>query len=260
MATTALEHQIAGLAVLDEPVRRSLYFYVAHRQGEVSRDEAAQAVGVSRTLAGFHLDRLAHEGLLDTSFRRLSGRTGPGAGRPAKLYRRSGRQLEVSLPQRRYELAARILAAAIDASRPRQTRSALRKTARRIGGRIAADARARAGSRPGRKRLLAGMVAALAEHGYEPEQATGEVRLRNCPFQALVSEHRELVCGMNLALLEGVVEGLDLAGVRAVLAPRPGLCCVSLGLGARTTKAMVRPPKVRAVLPRGQGVDAGAGR
>jgi predicted ArsR family transcriptional regulator len=227
-----LEQQIAGLAVLGESVRRSLYLYVADRQRDVGRDEAAQAVGVSRTLAGFHLDRLAEEGLLDTSFRRLSGRSGPGAGRPAKLYRRSDRQLEVTLPQRSYELAARILATALQASgAPRK--SALRKTARMVGKRIGADVKARAGSRPGRKRLLAGTVAALAAHGYEPEQATGEIRLRNCPFHALVSEHKELVCGMNLALVEGVVEGLDLSGARPVLDPKPGMCCVALRLGTK---------------------------
>lgn len=228
-----LEHQIAGLAALDEPVRRSLYFHVVNRQEDVSRDEAAQAVGVSRTLAGFHLDRLAEEGLLETSFRRLSGRAGPGAGRPAKLYRRSARQLAVSLPQRSYELAARILAIAIDGGGTARARGALRKAARQVGERIGTDARTRAGSRPGRKRVLADTVAALGAHGYEPESRSGEIRLRNCPFHALVSEHKDLVCGMNLALIEGVVVGLDLPGVKPVLDPKPGLCCVVLRLGAK---------------------------
>jgi predicted ArsR family transcriptional regulator len=228
-----VEQQITGLAALDDPVRRSLYFYVVGRQREVSRDEAARAVGISRTLAGFHLDRLAGEGLLDTSFRRLSGRAGPGAGRPAKLYRRSGRQLEVSLPQRSYELAATILATAIDTNGTRQTHSALRKAARSIGARIGADAKARAGSRASKKRLLTSTVAALAAHGYEPEHATGELRLRNCPFHALVSEHKDLVCGMNLALIEGVVEGLALPGTTPVLDPKPGMCCVALRLGTK---------------------------
>lgn len=233
MEQRELEHEIAGLAALDEPVRRSLYLYVVYRHGDVSREEAARAVGVSRTLAGFHLDRLAGEGLLETSFRRLSGRAGPGAGRPSKLYRRSGRQLEVSLPQRSYELAARILVAAIDAGGARRTRTALRKTARMMGERLGADAKARAGSRPGKKRLLAATVAALAAHGYEPEQVTGEIRLRNCPFHALVGEHKEVVCGMNLALVQGVVEGLDLPGVRPVLAPKPGMCCVAIKLAKK---------------------------
>jgi predicted ArsR family transcriptional regulator len=177
-------------------------------------------------LAGFHLDRLVEEGLLEASFRRLSGRSGPGAGRPAKLYRRSNRQVEVTLPERRYELAARILASAIDASDAPKTRKALVKTARGIGEQIGADARSRVGSRPGRKRLLARMVDALSAQGYEPEAAGGELRLRNCPFHALVAEHTDLVCGMNLALIEGVVEGLEFPAAKPVLAPTPGMCCV----------------------------------
>lgn len=233
MSPEELELQIARVAALDDPVRRSLYFYVARRHGEVGRDEAARAAGVSRMLAGFHLDRLVEEGLLVPSFRRLSGRSGPGAGRPAKLYRRSDRQLEVSLPQRDYEFAARILAMAIDASGAPATRHALKKTARRVGQQIGAEARARAGSRAGRKRLLTSTVAALAAQGYEPEQGPGELRLRNCPFHGLVSEHKELVCGMNLALIEGVVDGVDLPGANAVLAPAPGRCCVSLKLKSR---------------------------
>src|SRR5512141_899827 len=172
-----LEGQIEGLAALAEPARRALYLYVARRQQDVGRDEAAKAVGVSRSLAGFHLDRLVEEGLLETSFRRLSGRAGPGAGRPAKLYRRSKRQIDVTLPERSYELAARILATAIDASAAPKVRRALAKTARSIGQRIGEDARARAGSRPGRKKLLAGMVTALSAQGYEPESGAGELRL-----------------------------------------------------------------------------------
>lgn len=226
MRADRLEREIAGLASLGEPARRQLYLYVAGRPGDVSRDQAARAVGISRSLAGFHLDRLVEEGLLEASFRRLSGRSGPGAGRPAKLYRRSDRQVEVSVPERRYELAARILATAVDASGSPKTRNALVETARAIGERIGAKARARAGSRPGRKRLIAGMTDALAEQGYEPVTAEGELRLGNCPFHALVAEHRDLVCGMNLALMKGVVEGMELAAAKPVLAPADGRCCV----------------------------------
>ena len=226
-----VERQIEGLAALSEPARRDLYFYVARRRQDVSREEAAKATGVSRSLAGFHLDRLVEEGLLETSFRRLSGRAGPGAGRPAKLYRRSSRQIEVSLPERTYELAANILATAIDAGEAPNVRKALDRTARSIGERIGGEARARAGPRPGRKRLVAGVVEALAARGYEPEASAGEIRLRNCPFHALVAEHRDLVCGMNLALIEGVVKGLELPSAKPVLAPEPGMCCVRLKLG-----------------------------
>lgn len=233
MDPSNLERQIAGLAALDEPARRSLYFYVAHRGQEVGRDEAARALGISHGLAGFHLDRLVEEGLLEVSFRRLSGRAGPGAGRPAKLYRRAGGQLEISLPQREYELAARLLATAIDSGAAPQTQSALAATARETGETIGREAKARAGARPGKKRLLASALAALAARGYEPVQEAGEIRLRNCPFHALVNEHTQLVCGMNLALIEGVVDGLALPGAKAVLAPAPDRCCVCLRFGAQ---------------------------
>lgn len=227
------DRQIAALAALEEGVRRSLYRFVASQQGEVSRDEAARAVGVSRSLAGFHLDRLAEGGLLVTSFRRLSGRRGPGAGRPSKLYRRSERQLAVSLPPRSYELAARVLAAAVDASSSAVTQEELGKVARAVGEGIGEEARARVGPRAGRKRLLSGAVAALAAHGYEPEQTGEEIRLRNCPFHALVGKHRELVCGMNLDLITGVVSGLALPGVTSALDPQSGRCCVALKIHTR---------------------------
>lgn len=226
-----LVEQIAGLAVLDEPVRRALYFYVAGRADPVGRDEAARAVGVNRTLAGFHLDRLAEEGLLEISFRRLSGKAGPGAGRPAKLYRRSARQLAVTLPERSYELAARILAAAVDDGGAEAARDALRRKARDYGVHLGAGVHAAAGARAGKKRLLAGTVAAFSAQGYEPDLAAAELRLRNCPFHALVDEHKELICGMNLALCQGVVEGARLPGATPVLDPKPGQCCVTLRLG-----------------------------
>src|SRR5262245_23842834 len=227
-----VESQLAGVARLAEPVRRALYLYVAGRKDDVGRDEAARAVKVSRGLAGFHLDRLVEEGLLEASFGRLSGRAGPGAGRPSKIYRRSSREIEVSIPPRSYALAARILAGAIEASESPKTRNALAIAARGIGEKIGEEARARAGARAGRKKLLAGMAAALEANGYEPEIASGELRLRNCPFQALARDHTETICGMNLALIEGVVEGLQLPAAKPVLNPAPGMCCVRLDLNA----------------------------
>ena len=222
------EKEIAGLASLGEPARRALYLYVTGRHRDVGRDEAARAAGISRSLAAFHLDRLVEEGLLEVSFRRLSGRAGPGAGRPSKLYRRSGREIEVSVPPRRYDLAARVLVTAVEASDSPATRKALSKAARGIGEGIGAEARSRAGASPARKKLFAGMVAALEANGYEPEPAATGIRMRNCPFLSLARDHTETVCGMNLALIEGLVHGLQLPSIKPVLDPAPGMCCVRL--------------------------------
>ena len=221
---------MARLAALTDPVRRALYFYVADDPGEVSRDQAARGVRIARPLAAFHLDKLVEQGLLETSFRRLSRRRGPGAGRPAKLYRRSALQVELSLPAREYELAAKLFAGALADGAP-TARNRTRRGAREFGTRLGREARRRAGTRAGRVRLLAQLRSVLREHGYEPcdERMAGEaIRLRNCPFDALARDYRPLMCGMNQALLAGVVRGLGLRGLVAEADPRPGMCCVVL--------------------------------
>jgi predicted ArsR family transcriptional regulator len=203
------EHGLESLASLAEPIRRTLYEFVAASRAPVSRDEAAEAVGMSRQVAAYHLDRLADDGLLAVMFRRRTGRVGPGAGRPSKLYCRSGQVYDVSIPPRRYELAARIL---LDAARE---------------GHLDSAALAEVARRTGREIGRAGLEAALEETGYEPEVEDGETRFHNCPFHVLRDRDRETTCGLNHALVEGMVEGTG-AEVAAVLAPEEGYCCVRL--------------------------------
>jgi len=226
MDQAELDEQIATLAVLADPTRRRLYFFVVSRPEGVGREEAAETVGVSRALAAFHLDRLVGDGLLVTEFRRLTGRSGPGAGRPAKLYRRSGRQLAVSLPQRNYELLARLLAQALMAGNGASSREALAAAAHELGVSLGIQARAQAGPRPGRDRLLAEASGVLDDCGYEAERDGARLRLRNCPFSPLSGQYTEVVCRMNLALMQGIVSGLRIKGVEAALDPHPGRCCV----------------------------------
>jgi len=228
VAATALERQIATIASLHDPVRRALYRYVSSRRRDVGRDEAARAVRISRALAAFHLNKLVGHGLLETSYRRLTARRGPGAGRPAKLYRRSDLELDVTLPARRYELAGRVLARAVTAAPPSARRALLR--AARDAGR--ALVRNGGGGGPRRRNELSTV---LTECGYAPAPARrdGEIRLHNCPFGALAAECQPLICEMNLALLRGVLAGLNPRGVRAVFRPsgpsrEPGSCCVLL--------------------------------
>jgi predicted ArsR family transcriptional regulator len=223
------DRQIGAIAALGERARRALYDYVVSQPEPVSRDQAAQAVGIGRPLAAFHLDRLVQEGLLQPSYRRLGARTGPGAGRPSKLYQRASSDVSVSLPQRDYELAARLLARAM-ASPVEQPRQAIDEAAHELGETIGREAREHCGRRPGRRRLREAALRLLRERGFEPYfDAEGVVRLRNCPFHALAAEQPELVCGMNLSLIQGMMNGLgDEAGGEALLDPAPNRCCVAL--------------------------------
>jgi predicted ArsR family transcriptional regulator len=233
-----LEERIAGVASLAEPQRRALYRFVVTRGGAVSKDEAAAAMGVARSVAAFHLDRLVADGLLTTEYRRLSGRQGPGAGRPAKLYRRAEGELSVSLPTRQYDLAAGLLAAAVSDATHTGTPvgEALTRLAIERGRALGERAREEAGRRPSRRRRVDAALAVLAEQGYEPRTVGSEIVLGNCPFHALVDEQRDLVCGMNLDLQCGLADGVGDDALTARLAPSEGNCCVRLDASRRAPK------------------------
>jgi predicted ArsR family transcriptional regulator len=214
---------LASLSTLDDPVRRRLYEVVTRQPGPMGRDEAAAAAGIGRALAVYHLDKLVESGLLAATYQRPAGRTGPGAGRPAKLYARAEREFTVTVPPRSYELAARLLVQAVEADDSGECRAALRQAARRLGAELGRGYRAEADSR-------GDVESVLARQGYEPcRDDDGIIRLRNCPFHQLAERHREVVCGMNLTLVEGLVDGLGADGWQPVLDPRPGYCCVALG-------------------------------
>jgi predicted ArsR family transcriptional regulator len=223
---------ISVVAVLDDPVRRRLYEYVALQPHGVSRNEAAQAVGIQRTLAAFHLDRLAEAGLVSVSFRRPDGRTGPGAGRPAKLYQRAATEHQVSVPPRDYRSAAELLAEVVDIT---GAEPQLQRSARSRGAATGRSARRQAGAEADRNLV----EAALTAQGYQPYRDGADTRLHNCPFHVLADRYPPLICGMNLALVEGLLEGVAAAALQARLDPRPEDCCVVIrdaGASSKTNR------------------------
>ncbi|MDQ2883295.1 MAG: helix-turn-helix domain-containing protein [Actinomycetota bacterium] len=221
------EEQISAIAALDEPTRRRLYDYVVRQPEPVSRDDAAAALELPRTTVAFHLDRLVDEDLLDVIYQRRTGRTGPGAGRPAKLYQRSHQQVAVALPQRRYDLAGQLLSGAVeDAERSGSSpRATLDQRAYQLGKELGETALRAAGDRDTRDTALR----VLEAYGFEPRVEDGDITLVNCPFHTLAQAYTELVCGMNLRLLDGLVDGLARTGLTARLDPAPSRCCVRLG-------------------------------
>lgn len=215
---------LGAVGALAEPTRRALYDAVAQADSSIGREQAAEQVGVPAHSAKFHLDRLVDEGLLEVEYRRPEGRSGPGAGRPTKLYRRAGADVTVSLPPRHYDVAAQVLADAVErattAGMPLP--DAVREAAVRAGRALADEPPA-----PRARRPLRRLAELLRRRGYEPrvDDRDEELVLANCPFDRLARDHTELVCGLNLALVEGAVEGLG-GGVEPRLDPAPGRCCV----------------------------------
>ena len=211
----------SAIGALADPLRRRLYAFVAGRDDGVGREEAAREVGVATHTARFHLDKLVEEGLLTVDHRRLSGRSGPGAGRPAKVYRRSDTEVAVSLPERGYELVGHVFAAAVEKSLDgAPLTEALAAVAREAGRR---DGTAYEGDEGGELERSADV---LSGRGFEPTQDGDGLVLRNCPFDALAREHTALVCGVNRDYVGGVLEGLGCEHTAARLDPGPERCCV----------------------------------
>lgn len=227
MRLKGLVSQLAGATTLSEPQRLEIYQYVVSKRVPVSRDEAAKALKISRALAAFHLDKLAEQGFLETSFKRLSKRSGPGAGRPAKLYARGDRDLSIHIPGRRYDLAGLILVRAVASDASGAAANESNRVAREVGESIAEECRERAGQNAKHARVMKCTMDRLAEMGYEPfRNANGDVLLANCPFHSLAQENTPLVCGLNLALMQGLVNGASLQTLTPELDPQTGMCCV----------------------------------
>jgi len=223
--------RIAAVASLGDENRRRLFDFVAAADRAVGRDDAAGALGLARSTASFHLDRLVHDGLLVVEFRKLGGKEGPGSGRPAKLYRAAVQEVSASVPERNYDLAAELLVTAIEQSA--------------ADGGSAKDALLRAA----RSRGLAAAEAAgevdfaglLAAEGYRPADdgdGDGGLVLLNCPFHRVAQGHAEVVCAMNGAFLGGVaagcgvdpgrVEALDIEELRTQGSAAPVQCCARI--------------------------------
>jgi predicted ArsR family transcriptional regulator len=220
--------EILGLMVDD--TRRRLYRFTQSHAQPITREQAAEAVGVSRELAAFHLDKLLNAGLLEAHYERPSGRAGPGAGRTSKLYRPTSTTVEVSIPARRYDVLGGILVQAIDGSSSGEsTKQVAGRVARQLGLGIGRAAGGENRRRSGSTLELAEEV--LSQYGFEPQRdGRGGLTLRNCPYQALARQSPELVCGINQAFLGGVLEGIanGRGDLLATLEPMPGQCCVHL--------------------------------
>jgi predicted ArsR family transcriptional regulator len=223
-----LDARLDRIAALGEPVRRELYRHVAARPEPVSRDEAARVLGVARHVAKFHLDRLVDEGLLAAEYRRPPGRSGPGAGRPAKLYRAVG-DLAVSLPERHYDLAGRLLVRAVAVAT--QTGSPIAETLDQVAGEAGRSLVTEQSSIGRPVDTFACVTDLLDRCGYESNVDGDRVELTNCPFHDLAEENRDLVCGMNVAFVRGILDAAPDVEASAHLEPAPPRCCVVVTRG-----------------------------
>jgi predicted ArsR family transcriptional regulator len=205
-----------AVTVLAEPTRRRVYAAVARSTEPMSRDQVASLLDLPRSTAAFHLERLADVGLLAVEFRRFTGRTGPGSGRPAKVYVRADHELAVSVPRRHYELAGEVMAEAIGRAVGDEVpvRDALQAAALRAGRRLAGTS--------------ADLDDALERAGLEPRIDGDDTVLGTCPFHRLARENPAVVCELNRAMLCGLAEAVGDDPRRVHLDAGAGGCCIRI--------------------------------
>jgi predicted ArsR family transcriptional regulator len=217
----------AALAALKDPARRSLFEFVRRAGRPVTREEAAEGVGISRKLAAFHLDRLVEASILESGYR--PGGIPRRVGRTPKVYEARPEGVHISIPGRQYQaLADVLLDALVDEASTGHAREAALRAAHARGLRLGHSEQGRFEARGSPD--PSGWVLELVERlGFEPQaEAAAVVRLRNCPFHPLCARAPDLVCRLNHQYLAGLVTGLGTAALHPVLAPRPGECCVEL--------------------------------
>lgn len=222
---------IDTLAILSDDLRRRIYFLVRGSEWPVSRQEVAQGTGISAKLAAFHLDKLVGSGLLKAHYARPPERSGPGAGRSAKYYEPGEVELEVSVPQRHYDLVGELLLQALRNHGPDESATdAASRVAFDRGSTLGEEVRRGVrGGRIGPERAMSVAERTLSEHGYEPYRPSrGEIRMRNCPFHRLARQDTDLVCGMNHAFISGFVQSLGNESIRVSPEPSKNECCVTL--------------------------------
>ena len=208
---------MAAVASLCDDKRRQLFELIASSDGAVGRDDAAVALGLPRSTASFHLDRLVQDGLLSVEFHKAAGKTGPGSGRPAKMYRPAESEVGVSVPDRNYDLAGELLAAAVEhaSATGAAVRDSLRTTSYRKGRELASGA--------------VGLAEFMAAEGYQPlPDGDGGLVLANCPFHRLADGHPEVVCAMNGSFLQGAAAACGEPEDRIAPNDVPGQCCARI--------------------------------
>ena len=238
-----LSEAIRAIAALDDDLRRRIYDFIRAARRPITREEAAAAVGISRKLAAFHLDKLVAAGLLRTDYPQPSGVR--KVGRAPKVYVPVDADVRISIPERRPDVLTAILIDAVLNERAAETApQAVLRAAREHGEAIGAAERRN--SRPGRlgaERALTLSESKLRQQGYEPDRVSPtRICLRNCPFHPVSRQFPELVCGLNHSFLTGLLTGLSATTLRAVLQPHPGECCVELRSATRTEPPAVASP------------------
>jgi predicted ArsR family transcriptional regulator len=215
MELETFNQQVEDLASsLGDATRRGIYISIREAPEAMTTAEIAALFDIHPNVARHHLHRLVEDGYLSVTEKRRSGRQGPGAGRPAKHYEATPKEVQLQFPARRYDLLSELLVRVIERLAPEDAAAAAEAVGREYGRELAAEIGLPDDS--GFEAAAIAVARAMTGMGFDTRANTDDHMLVTtfCPFGDTAANHPEIVCKLD----QGIVTGLMAAANQTPLA------------------------------------------
>ena len=215
MKLEAFDQQIENLSSsLGDATRRGIYISIRESPEAMTTAEVAELFDIHPNVARHHLHRLVDDGYLSVTERRRSGKQGPGAGRPAKHYAATAKEVQLQFPARRYDLLSELLARVVERAAPDRAAELAEEVGREYGRELAAEVGLAKDA--GFETAVNAVAKVMLGVGFDTEANTDDrvIVTRFCPFGEAAANHPEIVCKLD----QGIVTGLMAAANQSPLA------------------------------------------
>ncbi len=227
MDTTTFDAELGALASsLGDPTRRGIYISIRESAKPVTASLIASNFGLHTNVARHHLDKLVTDGYLQVTHRRRPGKQGPGAGRPAKHYEPTPKEVSVQFPARRYDLLSELLLRIVERFDAGQARALAEDVGYEFGRELATEIGLP--KEAGFDGAVKAVAKAMTGVGFDASsEIEGHMMVtRYCPFGETATDHPEIVCRLDQGIVRGLLEATS-HDVIPVVIPHQNLsdCC-----------------------------------
>jgi len=221
MDTTTLDSRISDLtSSLGDPTRRAIYIAIRESAEPMTTSKVAELFDIHPNVARHHLDRLAGDGYLKVSHLRRAG--GPGAGRPAKTYESTNKEVSVHFAPRRFEMLTEMLFKVLEELAPPNVSEIAEQVGRTYGSELAAEIGAP--TDPGYDEAVQAVASAMTGLGFsvDPDVEGQRLLTSHCPFGETATNHPDVICSLDRGIVAGLFGALSVP-CNPVVFPHQGL-------------------------------------
>jgi predicted ArsR family transcriptional regulator len=212
MDTETLDSRISDLtSSLGDPTRRAIYIAVRESVEPLTTSHVAGLFDIHPNVARHHLDRLADDGYLKVSLRQSEGKNGPGAGRPAKSYEATAKEVSVHFAPRRFEMLVEMLIRVLDEVAPENVAQIAENVGRAYGRELAAEIGQP--EQPGYDGAIQAVASAMTGLGFsiDPDVPGQRLLTSHCPFGEAATSHPEVICSLDRGIVAGMFGAMSYA-------------------------------------------------